>query len=201
MNAEEHVKRGSECFKQDDYDQAITHFREALRLDPNIKAAKNGLVNSYYNRGTTYFEKGDNNRAIADLSEAIKLDPDDIDFYRARGYMYKTIGNRDGVIKDFGKAIEIDKDDASNYFPRAEIYRELGKEARESGNDKDGSKFLEYTNKAIKDFDYGLNEAKKGLTGENAEQLTELYKKQLELLTKELGSRTKVYDALNNDSN
>ena len=192
MNAEEHQKRGVEYFNQNDFDQAITHFAEALRLDPNVKAVKDDLAVAYYSRGVAYLNKGDSDRAIADITKAISLNPDDIDFYRARGYIYGLSKNHDGVIEDFANAIRLDPNDGSNYFKRGDAYREKGKEARLAGNDDDGSNFLKYTNLAIKDLTNGLG---KSFTGENSEQLRELYKKMLDVLIKERDCRKEVYNS------
>jgi tetratricopeptide (TPR) repeat protein len=50
------------------YDQAITDFSEALRIDP-----RDAL--SYLNRGLARAQKRDYDRAIADFDEALRLDP------------------------------------------------------------------------------------------------------------------------------
>jgi len=58
--------RGEAAMKAKNYDQAITEFSEAIRLDPNYR-------NAYFNRGTAYEQKGDLDRAIADYTEARRL--------------------------------------------------------------------------------------------------------------------------------
>ena len=51
-----------------DYENAISHYTEAIKLNPK-------LARAYLNRGTAYSDKDDFCHAIADYSEAIKCNP------------------------------------------------------------------------------------------------------------------------------
>jgi tetratricopeptide (TPR) repeat protein len=59
-------ERGEMYLSKGDYDQAITAFSEAIKLNP-----KNTLA--YAERGKAYGSKGDNDRAKADETEAEKI--------------------------------------------------------------------------------------------------------------------------------
>ncbi len=54
--------------KSKDYENAISHYTEAIKLNPK-------LARAYLNRGTAYSEKDEFKHAIADYSEAIKRNP------------------------------------------------------------------------------------------------------------------------------
>ncbi len=66
--AVESAKKGDDARKKDDWDLAIAHYTDAIRLNPK-------LARAYYGRGTAYCAKSESTIAIADLSEAIRLDP------------------------------------------------------------------------------------------------------------------------------
>ena len=53
------------------YDNAITDYNEALRLDPQYAPA-------YGYRGAAWDLKGDDARALTDFNEALRLDPKDV---------------------------------------------------------------------------------------------------------------------------
>ena len=60
------------------YDDAIVHYTETARLNPEGTAA-------YNNRGAAYDDKGDFDAAIQDYNKAIDLNPTDVDAYINRG--------------------------------------------------------------------------------------------------------------------
>ena len=153
MNAEEHLKNGKTYLNQNDLDQAIAEFTEALRLDPNLAAAKGNLTAAYYNRGVRSFRNGDSDRAIADLTEAAALTPNDTDIYAARGMIYGKKGNHDGAINDFTEAIRLAPKTISFYHSRAGHYCDKRNEYLAKGDDIDYFKYLDL---AIKDLEDGL---------------------------------------------
>ena len=67
-----------------DYDQSISDFTEALKIDPNFAGA-------YYNRAGTWSYKGDFRRALADVDKALEIDPEDENFQRFKEYLEEQI--------------------------------------------------------------------------------------------------------------
>ena len=59
------ISQGTADSNAGDYDRAITHYNEAIRLDPKSAVA-------FMDRGDAYMNKGNNDRAIADYNEAIR---------------------------------------------------------------------------------------------------------------------------------
>ncbi|GHU88878.1 hypothetical protein FACS189476_06760 [Spirochaetia bacterium] len=102
-------------FKKGDYNQAIAHYDEAIRLDPNNAVA-------YTNRGIAYSYKDDYNKAIADFTQAIRLDPNNALAYYNRGGNYYNAVNYNKAIADFTQAIRLDPNDFLAYFARGSAY-------------------------------------------------------------------------------
>jgi tetratricopeptide (TPR) repeat protein len=73
-----YLNRGHAADQKGDHDRALTHYTEAVRLNP-----KDAMV--YSARGFAYAFKGDLDKAIADYTEAIRLDPKDAQAYLGRG--------------------------------------------------------------------------------------------------------------------
>ena len=65
---------------KDEFDNAISDYTDAIRLNPDYAKA-------YYNRALihAYAEKGDLDNAIRDYTEVIRLNPDDAKAYYNRG--------------------------------------------------------------------------------------------------------------------
>ena len=66
---------------EENYNEAINLFNEALQLNPN-------LADAYNTRGWTYFCLKQYERAIQDFNKAIELNPNFFEAYANRGYAY-----------------------------------------------------------------------------------------------------------------
>ena len=85
------------------YEKALEHYTEALRLNPQLAGA-------YNNRGNVYNSMGEHDCAIRDFIKAIQLRPDFADAYNNRGNVYNSMGEHDCAIEDFTKAIQLKPD-------------------------------------------------------------------------------------------
>ena len=96
-------------------EQAIAHFAEVIRRQPEDGGA-------YGARGNAWAFKGNFEKAVADHEQAIRLGPQDPLAYQKRGIAYGLKGDRDKAPADFNQAIRLDPKDASLFL-----------DARESG--------------------------------------------------------------------
>ena len=101
-------------------DNAVRHYTEALKLDPDF-------VKAYINRAIAYRHKGDFDAAIQDCTKAIELKPDSAEAYTNRGNAYADKNEVNKAIQDYNKAIELKPDHAHAYNNRGTAYRRIGK--------------------------------------------------------------------------
>jgi protein O-mannosyl-transferase len=89
-------------------DEAIIHFREFVRLRPE-------LGNSHYNLGIALHKKGQLDEAIYQLQETIRLEPDDADAHHNLGTAFYQQGRIDEAIRQFRETIRLQPDGAEAY--------------------------------------------------------------------------------------
>ena len=97
----EAVERGIKHLENEERDQAIDYFTEAIRLCPEF-------ANAYFARACAYDDKGDFELAIADCTQVIRLDPDHFRAYRLRGGIFQKTGKWAQAERDFAKAKQIE---------------------------------------------------------------------------------------------
>ena len=105
--------------KQQEYEESIKHYTEAIKLKPD-------LADAYNNRGNAYSKKGEVDNAISDYNTAIKLNPDDATAYNNRGSAYADKGEVDNAISDYNTAIKLKHDLADAYNGRGNAYFDKG---------------------------------------------------------------------------
>ena len=110
--------KGNTSLEQKNYDVAIRHFTEAIRLRPNTSA-------SYGNRGIAYWREGDPEQALLDYNKAIELDSKNAVPYLNRGKLYIERGDYDQVVKNCTEAIKLDSDLAQAYYTRGRARLQL----------------------------------------------------------------------------
>jgi tetratricopeptide (TPR) repeat protein len=101
------------------YQQAIANFNLAIRLNPSLAEAYQGL-------GIAYSELGDNKKAIQQYDLAIKLDPNLTESYFSRGLSNYKLGNKEQAVEDWQQAIKVNPDHAKTYLQRGAVFYELG---------------------------------------------------------------------------
>jgi tetratricopeptide (TPR) repeat protein len=110
------LKQGQRYLSQDQYEQAIAAYSQAIQEDPGDQQA-------YYGRATAYGYLRDFDRMLADYNQVVALYPTDAEAYRrrARGYQQFAI-NDERAIADYTRSIELRPDDPELYQKRIEIY-------------------------------------------------------------------------------
>ena len=108
----------TEAERQKCYNDAITHYTEAIVLNPEDAW-------SYSSRGFAYAEQNDFEAAIEDYNKAIDLAPENAWVYNGRGNAYGSAGDFGAAIEDFSKAIDLAPENALFYSVRGVTWLHL----------------------------------------------------------------------------
>jgi tetratricopeptide (TPR) repeat protein/predicted secreted protein len=104
-NYDDYYKLGYEYAKHKQWQEAITSFEQALRIQPNSRGAYNNLGNIYYmtNRRRA---------AIECYERSIAIKPDQADAHFNLGYLYYMEGQLAEAASEFQKVLKYDPDNA-----------------------------------------------------------------------------------------
>lgn len=94
------IARGIQHAEDQDYEQALKDYSEAIRMNPHLAEAY--LDRGYAHMGLDGFED-----ARTDFAEAIRLDENDWSGYYARGKLYESMDQFDQAAADFNQASAI----------------------------------------------------------------------------------------------
>jgi tetratricopeptide (TPR) repeat protein len=109
---------GSALFDKGNIPEAIFHFDESIRINPEFTGA-------YNHRGIVYAKTGHHQKALDNFNTAIRMKPGGADAYRNRATLYGDMGEYHSAIEDLNKAIEIEPHGADSYYNRAFFYSKL----------------------------------------------------------------------------
>jgi tetratricopeptide (TPR) repeat protein/serine/threonine protein kinase len=114
-----HLQRAQRYLANDQYDEAIDEFNEAIRLDLECAAAFAG-------RGAAYVEKHNPDKGLADCTRALQLDPKLVlaFVYRAEAWAEKKDFAQ--ALADCGKALDLNPQCAEAYNCRGSTYSKMG---------------------------------------------------------------------------
>jgi len=110
-----HIFKGVNYDEQGKYEQAISEYIKAIKINPNY-------ADAYNNRGVSYYNQGKYEQAINDYTRAIELNPKYADAYNNRGIVYYDQGQHNQAISDYSKAIDVNKSYAKAYHNRGLVY-------------------------------------------------------------------------------
>ena len=92
---------GSELYKKQEFEAAIEHYREALRIHPRYSQ-------SHFNWGLAAIGQGHMDEAVEHFSEAVKINPEDYQAHHNLGVALVRQGRFEEAIEYFQKTVEID---------------------------------------------------------------------------------------------
>jgi tetratricopeptide (TPR) repeat protein len=93
--------RGYASLKNQQYQDAIQDFTEALKIKSNDTRV-------YEQRAAAEMKVYDYDKALADYSEASKLKPNEVRYYNYRAYIYETKEDAQNSMAETEKALKID---------------------------------------------------------------------------------------------
>jgi len=111
--------RGNAYDDKEEYNQAISDYNQALKIEPDY-------ADAYFNRGNTYYKKGEYEQALSDYNQVLNIDPNYAKVYTNRGNVYKDKKEYNQAISDYNQALEINPSDVKAYNNRGLAYYENG---------------------------------------------------------------------------
>jgi tetratricopeptide (TPR) repeat protein len=118
-NSRIHLNLGYNLLQQGNIQEAITHYTEALRIDPRFAEA-------HYNMGVALAKQGKSQEAIAHYAEALKLNPNYADAHNNLGIILARQEKNREAIAHFAEALRIKPDRAEIYINMANSLSGLG---------------------------------------------------------------------------
>jgi tetratricopeptide (TPR) repeat protein len=103
--------RGLAYAAQQQTDQAIADFSQAIGIDPMN-------ADAFYGRARMHYLKDDYQRAVTDFTTTLALHPSFAEAYDQRGNAYDDMGKPEKAMADYNKALAFNPDFAAGYFDR-----------------------------------------------------------------------------------
>jgi tetratricopeptide (TPR) repeat protein len=118
---------GNAFYYLNNFDQAITSFKQALVIDPEYADASKNMGLAYRDGGRIAGESfGDLPKATAYLKQAVSLLPDDYEAHRLAGIAFGFNGNKLEAISYFQRAAQLKPDLSDAWFNLGTAYYQAG---------------------------------------------------------------------------
>jgi serine/threonine protein kinase/Flp pilus assembly protein TadD len=111
-------ERGQADLSRGAYEEAVTAFSEAIRLEPDSFAA-------HFHRGIAHYLAGRSREALTDYTSAIRVVPGSAEARLARARVHRDLGNYHLALKDYTDAIRL-RPDGKVYVARGCLQHEIG---------------------------------------------------------------------------
>ena len=115
-----HNNLGISLERQGDLDEAISHYNEALRINPSF-------VPAYDNRGKVLLQQGMLDEAMSQFSKALELNSNDAIAHYNMGVALARKGNLDRAITHYTEALEIKPDYAEAHNNLGDAFLKQGR--------------------------------------------------------------------------
>ncbi len=103
---------GVEAFQQQNYNEALTKFKQAAALAPRSATA----INAYAYMAQVYQSQGDVNSAIDVYKKSLQADNQNLDTHIALGNLYITANRPQDAQAEYEKAVRIDPSASTRYY-------------------------------------------------------------------------------------
>jgi tetratricopeptide (TPR) repeat protein len=120
LKARDQLNKGIQSYKSANYEQAINHFQDAVRLDDDLKVAKLYLATAYAQQYVPGVDSPENlanaNQAIGEYNKVLGNDPKNINSLKGIAYLYMNMKRWDDARVYYKKALELDANDPDLYY-------------------------------------------------------------------------------------
>ena len=107
-------------------DYAIKNFKEAIRLDPNLGEAREGLEGVFVTRGLLARQSGKKAEALTAFEEAVAANPRSVSSALELGAELENQGQSERALEVYGKAAASSPDDATSHAKLGAVYAARG---------------------------------------------------------------------------
>ena len=115
-----HLKLGDVLAQQGSLDEAIVHYREALKIQPNDPEVRVSL-------GCSLQQQGKTDDAIVQFQQAVQIKPDDAPAHNDLGDLLAQQGKTDEAIIQFQQSLQFNPDYAQAHYNLANALLQQGK--------------------------------------------------------------------------
>jgi ribosomal protein S12 methylthiotransferase accessory factor len=117
---------GSCYLNQDEPVEAVKHFQQALKFEPN----EQDMPTVYSYMGVALKNMEQYREALEVLAKGIELDNERTDLYNLMGFCHFKLKEHEQAIESFKKVIELDPTSAIDYANIASNYRDMGEKEK-----------------------------------------------------------------------
>jgi tetratricopeptide (TPR) repeat protein len=118
--ARDRLNKGVAAYKNNQFEQAINYFKDAVSLDPSLKNAKLYLATAYAQQYIPAVDSPENlrnaNLAIEQYLAVLEQDPKNVNSIKGIAYLYLQMKKFDDAKKYYHKAIDLDPNDPEAYY-------------------------------------------------------------------------------------
>lgn len=128
--AEAAYSMGLAMMRQNDYDEAVKHFRKALELNgqhENARAAITNVAKMSFNDGNKCYKLRDLDCAVEKYMKVVSIDPGFYQAYYQIGVIAAKQGNYDEAIRNYRAALEQNPEFYKGWFAVALVQKRQGK--------------------------------------------------------------------------
>jgi tetratricopeptide (TPR) repeat protein len=120
LQARDELNKGVQAYKNANYEQAIEHFKDAVRLDDNLKVAKLYLATAYRSQYVPGVDTPDNlnnaQQALDGYRAILEKDPSDMGSIKGVAWLYMQMRKWNDSRDYYRKAIALDPNDPDLYY-------------------------------------------------------------------------------------
>lgn len=119
-DARAELNQGVQAYRAANYDEAIRHFENAVRMDPGLKVDRLYLATAYAQQYIPGVETPENlamaTKAIDQYNQVLGMDPVNINAIKGIAFLKMQLKRFDEARAEYKRAIEIDPNDPETYY-------------------------------------------------------------------------------------